>query len=484
MVNPRSQPIGDPSDRTTRSGSRQPGVVNKQPSGDLLGSTPRIEELGEDEQPVGESLGAALRGSGQAIDNPRTAAGGAGGGEEPGDTDQRDEDNASQDADSDGAEAAPSGEPRTSSHTLPGNVAGTPASSYSRGSVSRSAYDALKMQLLKAQNKSLELRLGAVEKGLGSTGHRREHSDDHYRRDAKRASRREKPKEQSVTNYSDLVDWIVDCEDYIASEQPYDFRNEPEKTGWAASILEKTKRARWRAHEKTLLATGKIPTWDDFREYLKSMLSNPEMRTYECEQKLKNAKQRENQTVSDFIQYLDRLYVDLDYVVTDVEKLRNLRRKTLKPIMLDSFKHVDVKTAVTYAALSSLYVVIENTLRGTGQMKKSGNLGHSGGGASHNNGSGNGGQKSNADNNNNRQKKPKGGQKPSVPANRPQQPQDSQGSKPKGKGKSDKPKIDVAKATCYTCGGIGHLSTDPSCPQFSQRNEKRNQRKEAEKAKA
>ena len=89
-----------------------------------------------------------MRGSGQAIDNLGTAAGGAGDGEEPGDIDQRDEDNASQDADSDGTEAVPSGEPRTSSHTLPGSVAGTPASSHSRSSVSRSAYDALKMQLL------------------------------------------------------------------------------------------------------------------------------------------------------------------------------------------------------------------------------------------------------------------------------------------------------------------------------------------------
>ena len=61
------------------------------------------------------------------------------------------------------------------------------------------------------------------------------------------------------------------------------------------------------------------------------------MRIYECEQKLKNVKQRKNQIVFDFIQYLNRFYVDLNYVIIDVEKFRNLRRKTFKFIVFDFF---------------------------------------------------------------------------------------------------------------------------------------------------
>ena len=106
--------------------------------------------------------------------------------------------------------------------------------------------------------------------------------------------------------------------------------------------------------------------WIDFCEYLKAMFNNLEMRIYECELKLKHAKQRNNQSVSDFVQYLNRFYEDLNYIVTDAEKLRTLRRKTFQPIVYNSFKHVDVKTAIIYASLTNLYIVIENTLRDIG----------------------------------------------------------------------------------------------------------------------
>ena len=486
MANSRSQSVADPPNRSTRATSRQAGASSNQASGQLQGSNSRIEGLDDEEQPLERRDGAASGGSGQATGNPRTSQGdGAGGGDEPGNTGQPD-DTASQDDDSDAGEVAPQGEPRTSSHTLRGNVAGTPSSGRSRRSaVSRSDYEKLQIQYLASKNEALELRLGAVERGLGGTGHRREHSDDHYRHDTKRASRLEKPKMQPVTNYNDLVDWIADCEAYIESEQPKDFRTEREKTKWAASLLEQTKRSQWRTHEKSVIETGNVLDWTDFCEYLKAMLSNPEMRTYECELKLEHAKQRDSQSVSDFVQYLDRLYGDLDYTVTDAEKLRTLRRKTLQPIVYDSFKHADVKTATTYASLTSLYIVIENTLRGTGQMKKTGPQG-GGAAASHNTGS-SGGQASNA-NHNQGGGKPQGGKKPSVPANRPQQPSQGQQQKgqpkPKGRSKEGKPKIDIATATCYTCSGIGHLANDPKCPLYAQRQEIRNRQKDSEKDKA
>lgn len=168
-----------------------------------------------------------------------------------------------------------------------------------------------------------------------------------------------------------------------------------------------------------MLKTGKDLVWIDFCEYLKAMLSNSKMRTYECELKLKHAKQRESQSVFDFVQYLDRLYEGLNYIVSDAEKLRTLRRKILQAIIYDSFKHADVKTATTYASLTSLYVVIENILRGIGQMKKTGHKeGGGGAAASINTGSG-GGHASHASHNQSGEK-PQGGKKPLVGASRPQ----------------------------------------------------------------
>ena len=164
-----------------------------------------------------------------------------------------------------------------------------------------------------------------------------------------------------------------------------------------------------------MIETGNVLNWIDFCEYLKAMLSNPKMRTYECELKLKHAKQRNSQLVSDFVQYLNRFYGDLDYTVTDAEKLRILRRKTFQSIVYDSFKHADVKTATIYASLTNLYIVIENILRGIGQMKKTGPQ-EGDAAASHNIGFSDG-QTSNA-NHNQGGGKPQGGKKPSVSVNR------------------------------------------------------------------
>ena len=94
------------------------------------------------------------------------------------------------------------------------------------------------------------------------------------------------------------------------------------------------------------------------------------MRIYECEFKLKNVKQRENQSIFDFVQYMNRFYKNLNYIVIDVEKFRILRRKILQSIMYDSFKHVDVKIANIYVSLTNFYIVIENILRNIDQMKK------------------------------------------------------------------------------------------------------------------
>ena len=195
--------------------------------------------------------------------------------------------------------------------TLRSNVKRTSAFSNvsSRTTESNREVEKLRNMLLQKNNEVLQLKIQLLKSRHVAAGHRREHNDDHYRlknedyrRNSKRASRLEKLKQQAVINYSDFMNWIADCERYIEFEQPENFRIERKKIDWAASILAPNKRQKWYQH-KDILRVAKIfeLDWYAFVESLKTQLSNSKMRTYECEIKLKKAKQRETQFVSDFV---------------------------------------------------------------------------------------------------------------------------------------------------------------------------------------
>ena len=96
---------------------------------------------------------------------------------------------------------------------------------------------------------------------------------------------------------------------------------------------------------------------------MKTSFNNSKIRIFQIKQKLKKAKQTKNQTMFDFCQHLNRIYQKLNYVVNDEKKLRILRRKTLKNIMFDFFKQINIKIAIIYQKLQNIYVVIENILR-------------------------------------------------------------------------------------------------------------------------
>ena len=96
------------------------------------------------------------------------------------------------------------------------------------------------------------------------------------------------------------------------------------------------------------------------------------------------------------------------------------------------------------------------------------------------------GQANNA-NHNQSDEKPQEGKKPSVFANRPQQPSQEQQQKnqlkPKERNKESKSKIDIATTICYICSGIKYLANDSKCSLYAQRQEIRNRQKNSEKDK-
>lgn len=99
------------------------------------------------------------------------------------------------------------------------------------------------------------LKLAQLE---NTRGHRREHSDDHYRdANRKRASVTKVPDTQHLNNYNSAIMFIRDCEDYIASAPRSDFRTDEEKTRWSSAILSDAKKQTWRnVRDATLRETG------------------------------------------------------------------------------------------------------------------------------------------------------------------------------------------------------------------------------------
>ena len=80
--------------------------------------------------------------------------------------------------------------------------------------------------LVKEKIRLLELQMAHAS----HTGHRREHSDDHYRDDRrKKASIPKAPQEQAVVSYESVVIYINDCEDQFDAV-PHEFPTDLDKT--------------------------------------------------------------------------------------------------------------------------------------------------------------------------------------------------------------------------------------------------------------
>ena len=170
--------------------------------------------------------------------------------------------------------------------------------------------------------------------------------------------------------------------------------------------------------------------------------------------------------------------MNLNYTVFDEEKFRTLRRKVFEFIVLKSFKHVNVKIIITYFALTSFYIVIENILRGIGFMKK---LEAQAEGANYNIESE--GAESQFNHNNN-QKKSKNGNKQKMFADKNSQTSAQSSTDDKFKKKSKQFKSNHSHLTCHSCEQKKHIVFDSKCPKFATWQKSRNRDKKSKKEKA
>ena len=356
---------------------------------------------------------------------------------------------------------------------------GEPASNASSANTVTVTVEDVQAQLLRARADLAEARASLAEERLAyhvNRGHRREHSDDHYRAERrKKTSRVREPDMEDVTNWSSLNLWIEDCEDYL-NENPEDYPTQKSQVTWAASRLGEKRRPQWRIHMRELESQGKEVTWAYFVKHIRGWLKTPVVRTIEGELKLESAKQRATQGVAEFAQYLDKLYDQLEEPISDKEKMRNLRTKCN-----DKIRHEVQRMGYQYANVTEMkegFVGIELFLRSIGELSKTGSQS----GHADNSGGRGGGNRSSLGRGNNSSGATGDGRNLSAttPNNNSAKTRGNANNRGRGRGdrQNNTPRTEGApeKVTCWTCGKDGHKANNPDCPKYAEYQEKRNRR--------
>ncbi len=224
---------------------------------------------------------------------------------------------------------------------------------------------------LKMQNILLVLQLCILklEREIRSiSDHQCQHSDDHYWSDAcKRANQSCKFREQSIMNYNFLMFWLQDCKDFIVVIS-FDFIMKEEKLQWFASYLSEKSCNQWRDHVMSMHNHDEILNWKYYIEYLHAKLSNSEIRNFQTECWLKTAKQRADQSIANFRQYLIRLYADLNYHIFNETCMMYLQMK-INEIIMNEFLCISY-ISINYVDLLKHFINIDLHLQNINALLK------------------------------------------------------------------------------------------------------------------
>ena len=139
---------------------------------------------------------------------------------------------------------------------------------------------------------------------------------------------------------------------------------------------------------------------------------------------------------------------------------------------------MNVKIIIIYSALTSLYIVIENILRGIDSMKKLEAQ------AENANNNIEGGDAESQFNHNNNQKKSKNDNRQKMSADRNSQTSAQSNTDDKFKEKSKQFKSNHSHLICHSCEQKRHIAFDSKCPKFAAWQKSRNRDKKSKKEKA
>ena len=166
--------------------------------------------------------------------------------------------------------------------------------------------------------------------------HWHQHSNDYYWSDAhKHANWSCESKEQSIMNYNFLMFWLQDCKNFIVVTSS-DFIMKQKKLRWSASYLSKKSCNQWQDHMMSICNHDEKLNWKYYIEYLHAKLSNSEIHNFQTEYWLEVVKQRVNQSIVNFKQYLIRLYANLNYYIFNKTCMMYLWMKINEIIMNES----------------------------------------------------------------------------------------------------------------------------------------------------
>ncbi len=224
---------------------------------------------------------------------------------------------------------------------------------------------------LKAQNVLLALQLCILKlerETWSISDHWHQHSDDHYWSDArKHANRSRKSREQSVMNYNSLMFWLRDCKDFIVVMSS-DFIMKQEKLRWSASYLSEKSCNQWWDHVISMHNHDEKLNWKYYIKYLRAKLSNSEICNFQTKCWLKTAKQWVDQSITNFKQYLIKLYADLNYHIFNETCMMYLRMKINK-IIINEFLRISY-IFINYVSLLKHLIDIDLHLQDTDTLSK------------------------------------------------------------------------------------------------------------------
>ncbi len=168
-------------------------------------------------------------------------------------------------------------------------------------------------------------------------------------------------------NYNFLMFWLRDCKDFIVVTS-FDFITKQEKLQWFVSYLSEKFCNQWWDHVMSMHNHNKKLDWKYYIEYLRAKLSNSEICNFQTEHWLEAVKQRVDQSIANFKQYLIRLHADLNYHIFDETCMMYLRMKINEIIMNESLCISYI--FINYVNLLKHLIDIDLHLRDTDALSK------------------------------------------------------------------------------------------------------------------
>ena len=113
-------------------------------------------------------------------------------------------------------------------------------------------------------------------------------------------------------SYPDLVAFLYDCENHFVSA-PRHFRTSRDKVAYGIRCLGGAPKLAWIHHASTQQIELGDYTWEYFKAFLQGLISDPETRAFAATERLARLRQKDKESVQDFLDRYTRVELELPY---------------------------------------------------------------------------------------------------------------------------------------------------------------------------